>query len=124
MYDFMMEIEMAMFVLCKIASTVVENACGGQGLKPKTKWIAEVEINIISKILALPKVVEGKSVTDQETELREQFATFIASKLLELLSLGNQDLHVQTCLIFQGTRIFWRRFGNFWMTQRLKGKNV
>ena len=72
---------MAVGVLSKTASTVVEE------LKAKTKWIAEVEINIMAKIFAIPKLMEGKTVLEQETESSQQCATLIATKLLDLLNL-------------------------------------
>ncbi len=90
MYDFMMSVELAMVNMSKLASTVVE---GKQHLKSKTKWIAEVEINLMSKIFAVPKrVEEGKTVQDQEKELCEQCAAFIATKLLDLLKFGKPGL--------------------------------
>ena len=78
MRDFMMQVEMAMMVLSKLASTVVED------LKSKTTWIAEVEINLMTKIFLVPKSEDGKTVQQQQTELSEQCAALIATKLLEL----------------------------------------
>ena len=80
MYDFIFQVEMAMGFLSKTASTVVEE------LKAKTKWIAEVEINIMAKIFAVSKFMEGKTVLEQVTELSQQCATLIAVKFLELLN--------------------------------------
>ena len=89
MVDFMMSFELAMVALSKLASTVVE---GKEHLKSKTKWLAEVEINLMSKISALPKKEEAKTIQEQEEELCEQCAAFIATKLLDLLKLGKPGL--------------------------------
>ena len=48
MYVFMLHLEAAMLALSKFASTVVED------LKTKTRWIAEVEINPMTKVFAAP----------------------------------------------------------------------
>jgi hypothetical protein len=59
MHAFMLSLELAMAALSKLASTVVEE----KHLKSRTKWIAEVEINLISKVFAVPKKTEeGKTV--------------------------------------------------------------
>ena len=76
MPDFMSHLEAAMLALSKFASTVLED------LKTKTKWIAEVEINLMTKVLAVPKSEYGKTVKQQEDELSEQCAALIATKLL------------------------------------------
>ena len=73
MIDFMMQLEEAMLELSKIASTVVED------LKSKTKWIAEVEINLVSKIVAVPKTEADKTVKVQEAELLTECAKLIAA---------------------------------------------
>ena len=67
-----------MLALSKFASTVVEE------LKTRTRWIAEVEISLISKVFAVPKSEDGKTVQQQENELSEQCAALIATKLLYL----------------------------------------
>lgn len=86
----MLSVELAMAALSKLASTVVEN----QDLKSRTKWIAEVEINLMGKIFAVPKKGEGgKTVQQQEDELCDQCAAFIASKLLDLAKLGKRDVY-------------------------------
>ena len=88
MQDFMMEVELAMTSLNKWVSTVVETLGEKKDLKAKTKWIAEVEINIMSKIFAGPtKSSEGETFPQKTTELRKQCAAFIATKLLDLLKL-------------------------------------
>jgi len=90
MHRFMLSVELAMVILSKLASTVVE---GQDNLKTKTKWIAEVEANLMSKIFAVPKRAEGgKTVQEQEQELCEQCAAFIATKLMDLLKLGKPGL--------------------------------
>ena len=43
------DIEAAMLALSKFASTVVEDE------EPRTRWIAEVEINLMTKVFAVPK---------------------------------------------------------------------
>ena len=78
MHDFMLDLEAVMLVLSKFVSTVVED------LKSKTKWIAEVEINLMSKVFAVPKSEDGKTVQQQQDELCEQCAALIATKLLDL----------------------------------------
>ena len=78
MYYFMVDLEAAMLDLSKFVSTVVED------LKSKTKWIAEVEINLMSKFFAVPKSEDGKTVQEQQDELCEQCAALIATKLLDL----------------------------------------
>ena len=70
-----MDLEAAMLALSKFVSTVVED------LKSKTKWIAEVEINLMSKVFAVPKSEYGKTVQQQQDELCEQCAALIATKL-------------------------------------------
>ena len=79
MIHFMKQLEATMLHLSKIASTVVED------LKSKVKWIAEVEIGVMSKVFAVPKTEANKSVQEQESELTKQCAEFIAIKLLTLL---------------------------------------
>ena len=74
----MIEIEAAILDLSKFVSTVVED------LKSKTKLIAEVEINLTSKVFAVPKSEDGKTVQQQQDELCEQCAALIATKLLDL----------------------------------------
>ena len=78
MEEFMKDMEAAMLALSKFVSTVVED------LKSKTKWIAEVEINLMSKVFAVPKSEDGKTVQQQQDELCEQCAAVIATKLLDL----------------------------------------
>ena len=51
MYEFMLSLELAMTALSNLASTVVEKT----DLKSRTKWIAEVEINLMSKIFVVPR---------------------------------------------------------------------
>ena len=81
MYDFMLSLELAMAALTKLASTVVEK----NDLKARTKWIAELEINLMSKIFAIPKKgEEGQTVKEQESELCKQCAALIATKILDL----------------------------------------
>ena len=77
MHSFMMDLEAAMLALSKFVSTVVED------LKFKTKWIAEVEINLMSKVVAIPRGDGGKTVQQQQDELCEQCAALIATKLLD-----------------------------------------
>ena len=48
----MMPVELVMVNLGKFASTVV---AGEEIVKSKTKWIAEVELNLMSKRFAVPK---------------------------------------------------------------------
>ena len=92
MYEFMMSVELAMVELSKLASRVVEEKERTK-CRTRTRWIAEVEIGIMSKIFAVPKrVEEGKTLKEQETELCKQCAVFIASKLLDLLKLGKPGL--------------------------------
>ena len=74
MVDFMTQLEASLLQLTKIASTVVEDG------RSKVKWIAEVEIGVMTKVFAVPKVDPNKSVHQQETELRQQCAVFIATK--------------------------------------------
>ena len=83
----MMDLEAAMLALSKFVSTVVED------LKSKTKWIAEVEINLMSNIFAVPTLEDGKTVQQQTDELCEQCAALIATKLLDLAKLGKPDLY-------------------------------
>ena len=86
MPDFMQTLEMAMAALSKLASTVVES----KDVRTRAKWIAEVEINLIAKVFAVPKKVEGgKTVKDQQDELCGQCAALIATKLLDLAKLGH-----------------------------------
>ena len=79
MIHFMTQLEATMLQLSKIASTVVEDR------KSKVKWIAEVEIGVMSKVFAVPKTEANKSVQEQEVELTKQCAELIATKLLTLL---------------------------------------
>ena len=76
MRGFMLQLEWAMLALSKFASTVVED------LKTKTKWIAEVEISIITRAFAAPNSQDGNTFEQHEDELSEQCAAFIATKLL------------------------------------------
>ena len=86
MYEFMLSLELAMAALSNLASTVVEKT----NLKSRTKWIAELEINLMSKIFAVPRKGEGgETVQDQQNELCKECASLIATKLLELAKLGN-----------------------------------
>ena len=78
MHNLMLQVESAMLLLSKFASAVVED------LKAKTKWIAELEITLVSKIAAVPKTVAGKTVSDQQEELLKECAEFIAGKLITL----------------------------------------
>ena len=91
MYDFMLSVELAMAALSKLTSTVVEI----KDLKSRTKWIAEVEINLMCKIFAWPKkeLFKGKTVLQQQEELCEQCAALIATKLLDLAKLGKPDVY-------------------------------
>ena len=90
MHDFLVTVETAMVGLSKLASTVVE---GTVNLKARTKRIAEVEINLVTEIFVVPKKPEeGKTVKDQENELCEKCAAFIATKLLDLLKLKKPEL--------------------------------
>ena len=74
MVEFMTQLEASLLQLTKIASTVVEDD------RTKVKWIAEVEIGVMAKVFAVPKSEPNKSVHQQETELRQQCAVFIATK--------------------------------------------
>ena len=56
----MMDLEAAMLALSKFVSTVVEDP------KCKTKWAAEVEINLMSKVFAVPKSEDGKTAQQQQ----------------------------------------------------------
>ena len=92
MPDFMKQVEAAMLALSKFASTVVED------LKSKSKWIAEVETSLMTKIFAVPKSEDGKTVQQQEAELGEHCAAFIATKVLEVreysgVKAGDVDLY-------------------------------
>ena len=78
----MMDAEDAMLALSKFVSTVVEVP------KDRTKWIASVGISIMAKIFAVPKTQDGKTVAQQESELRESIAELITQKLLELRGDG------------------------------------
>jgi len=72
--------------LSNLASTAVEK----KHVKSRAKWIAEVEINLMSKVFAVPKKGEGgKTVQGQQKELCEQCAALIATNLMDLAKLGN-----------------------------------
>ena len=89
MHGFLLTLELAMTDLSKLVSTVVED-----DLKSRTKWIAEVEINLMSKVFTVPKKVEaGKTVKSQEAELCEDCALHLATKLVDLAKLGTSDLY-------------------------------
>ena len=79
----MMDLEAAMLALSKFVSTVVED------LKSKTKLIAEVEINLVSKIVAVPRTEADKTVKVQEAEVSKECAKLIASKLITLRPPAN-----------------------------------
>ena len=78
MRSFMVDLESAMLDLSKFVSAVVEDP------KHKKKWIAEVEVNLMSKVFAVQKGDGGKTVQQQQDELCEQCAALIATKLLDL----------------------------------------
>ena len=78
MHIVMLNLEADMLDLSKVASTVVGH------LKTRVKWGAEVEINRMAKVFAVPKSEDGKTVKQQEDELSEQCAALIATKLLVL----------------------------------------
>ena len=59
----MSDLEAAMLALSKFASTVVEE------LKARTRWIAEVETSLISKVFPVPKGDVDNTVLQQEKEL-------------------------------------------------------
>ena len=77
MPDFISDLEAAMLSLSKFASTVVED------LKTRTRLNAEVEINLMAKVFAVPKSEDGKTVQQQENPLSEQCAALIPTKLLD-----------------------------------------
>ena len=81
----LMDVEDAMLILSKFASTVVEGVNEQDALRNKHKWTGSVDICIMSKIFAVPKTQEGKTVDQQEADLREAIAELVAGKLLALL---------------------------------------
>ena len=77
------DVEAVLLVLSKFVSTVVEEP------KEKTKWSASVDISIMAKIFGVPKnIADGKTVDQQETELRQSVAEFIAMKVLDIRGRG------------------------------------
>ena len=65
MLDLMEAVETALATLSKTASTVVERTT-------KVKWIAEVDITIMSKIFAAPKLPVNGAVAEQTNNLTDE----------------------------------------------------
>ena len=79
MRSFLIDVEAALLVLSKFVSTVVEEP------KEKTKWSASVDISIMAKIFGVAKTTsDGKTVDQQESELRQSVAEFIAMKVKDI----------------------------------------
>ena len=77
MFSLVREIEEAFGFLAKAVSTVVE----ARDQKSKTKWVSEVEIDIMTKLFAVPKKDDrGASVSEQEAALRKECAILLAKK--------------------------------------------
>ena len=84
MYNFMLSLEAAMSNLHTLASTVVED------IDLKTRWVAEADIGLMSKIFSVRKSITGRSLNNvrvQERELCKQCAELIATKIVELQKL-------------------------------------
>ena len=89
----MMEVEDVGRNLPQLSSTVVEkNTQLGAAERAKTavKWHSQLEVEMIQKIIAAPKVEPAKR-KEQEEDMREKFAESIAGKLIELAKLANID---------------------------------
>ena len=62
MHRLMSDLEEALLWATRVAATVVAKG----NTKAQVLWLAEVDINIIGKVIATPKKVEGKQVAEQE----------------------------------------------------------
>ena len=80
MVTLMGEVEASLRILHKYCSMVMGNA----DMKRKAKWLAELDICLISKIFNTPKNEEGMTVAMQEVKLRDECASLIATKVAEL----------------------------------------
>ena len=69
-----------------LASTVLEEK------SLKTRWVAEVEIDLMSKFFSVPRLLKGLSVQKKENELCKQSAELIATKILELEKLIESEI--------------------------------
>ena len=106
MYELMLSVELAMSTLSDIASTVVDGSVGTDHERTKSRWIAEVEIGLVSKIFAVPKNEVGQTLETQEEELSEQCADFVATKMLEL-SKVKPALTLDALRGFKNTTSLW-----------------
>ena len=88
--DVIMQAELAMTALSKVASAVVEK-------KPKErmKWTAELETKLVSCIFSCPRLDNAAMHTKLQKTLAGKFAVVIATKLLELLKLGVSEVRRQ-----------------------------
>ena len=59
--------------------------------KSRVKFIAEVDIGLVSKLIAVPRVEQHKTVSEQEAALVETCGCFLAVKLNELLVGASRD---------------------------------
>ena len=84
----MRDIEDAMTEVSKIASTVVE-----EGRRGRTRWIAEVEIQLMSCIFNFSRLDDKDQQEEQIKSATEKCALIIATQLLELVkeSTGIRD---------------------------------
>ena len=92
--DLMKEVEDVGHNLPELSSTVVEkNTQLGAAERAKTalKWHSQLEIDMIQKIIAAPKVEPAKLKKEQEEYVREMLAEAIASKLISLAQFANID---------------------------------
>ena len=83
MLDLMRQIEKAFQWFGKVASAVTD--ANGPDLAKKTKLISELEIEVISKVFAVPKKDEHKDWAVQAKELSHECAKAIATKILKMM---------------------------------------
>ncbi len=88
-HDVSMQAELAMTALSKVASTVAERP------RERTKWIAELDTKLVSCIFSCPTMDDPAKHSQQLKVLAAKFAEIIATKVLELLKLGDIEVRRQ-----------------------------
>ena len=82
MHALIEDLDEILFWMSTCAKQLIKEGAGA--LMARTKWIAAVDVGTMSRIFAVPKAKEGKTVREQGMELADDCAEFFAKKLIAL----------------------------------------
>ena len=90
MFDLMKDLDAMLYWMYKVAKEVFPT--GPETLRARVKWIAEVDIGIMTHIFDTPKTQVGKTQQELQSNLEKDCAGHFAKKLIQLKEVLQLEL--------------------------------